>query len=271
MMKRTFTTYLKTLLSCTAMSVTLPDGFVYRARCESVEKSKVLSKIDVTLRFYAQENDATPCWTGFFKDVALITNGLFQIWVSEKAHDTSVAGEDTLEQVLWQGRANWIGVSFGACRESKPRRRMLTAPLANMAVASETLDGVATVQDLVDCDELTAETAWMGSLICGTFSFGDVKDLKFNIRSMSVRSVQLNRDADNAVFGRSRGAWTDPVRLEPGFAITNTYYKAAFLTIQSTDSMVAPLLSVPVPARKVFVWQAAPATCRWRLTPFGVE
>jgi len=268
---KTMITLMLAAMAGTALAVTLPDGFVYRASCVPVKESEVVSNIDITLRLYPAQDDVTPCWTGLFKNVPVATNGIFQIWVSESDHDATIADEDTLEQTFWQGRANWIGVSFGTCRESKPRRMLVTSPLVNTAVAAETLDPVSTVHDLVDCDALTTDNARLGKLVCGTLAFGDVKDVKFNVMEMNARSVQLNRDKDNAVLARSQSGWTEPVRLEPGSAVTNVFGKAAFLTLRSTDSLVAPLLTVPVPAGEAFVWQAAPAKCSWRFTPIGAE
>lgn len=269
-MKTILTTLLASLLSCTALAVTLPDGFVYRAKCVPVKGVPHVTEIDVTLRLYETDSSVTPCWTGVFRDVPVVTNDLFQIWVSESAHDSSVAGEDTLEQVLWKGAANWIGVSFGACREAKPRRMIVTAPLVNSAVAAETVDAVSTVYDLVDCDTLAADSVRLGKLVCGTFSFGDVQDVRFNVMEMNARSVQLSRDADNAVLARSQSGWTEGV-LETGSAVSNTFGKAVFLTIRSIDSLAAPFLSVPVPPGGAFVWQLSPATCSWRFTPIGAE
>lgn len=269
-MKTTLTTLLTLFLAGTALAATLPDGFVYRAKCVPAKPSVKLTKIDVTMRLYEQESSVTPCWTGIFKDVPVTTNNLFQIWVSEAHHDKTVVGEDTLEQALWKGAANWIGISFFSCRETKPRRMMVTTPLANTAVAAETIDPVATVHDLVDCEALTANETCLGRLVCDTLEFGDVQDIKFNIMELKAHSVQLARDSDNAVLARTQSDWRSGV-LEPGSAVTNTCGKAAFMTLKSADSLVAPLLTVPVPAGEAFVWQSAPAMCIWRFIPIGAE
>jgi len=261
-----------TLFAAVVSARTMPDGFVYRARCTPATSGEGPKTIDITLRLYETETSVLPNWTGVFASVPLVTNGLFQVWVSEAAHASSATGEARLEEVLQTGKAAWLGVTFAAGRECKPRRMLVTAPLANAAVLAETLDPSAVVGDLTGCESLVAGDATIATLTCDTLAFGDVSSGKFNLQKLNARSVTLYRDEGNRVLARSRGKWSEPTVLLPGAAITNELGRTAYLTIRSTDgSRTAPALTVPVPAGAAFVWQAAAATATWQFTALGAE
>jgi len=260
------------LLVMPTLAVTMPNGFVYRARCKPATSGSATPKtMDVTLRLYDAEDTVVPSWTGYFPSVPLVSDGLFQIWVSEAAHFSKTLSEETLEKVLQTGKGTWLGVSFGRGRECQPRRMLVTAPLANASAVAARLDRTATIGLLDGCTTLTSAEAEVDTLVCDTFVFEAVEKSNLNCAELNVRSVTLLSDSGNAILSRSRSNWSEPVTLETGAALTNTLGKAAYLTIRSTESRTAPLLTIPVPAGGAFVWQAPKAKCVLRFMALGVE
>lgn len=147
------------LATAAAAAPAQETGIVYQGRVETIDGTGCGGTFEMTFRIYDQEGAKTPLWT-MTAPVETDANGSFQVVFSDAGTiDEDSGAARTIQDLVNDGKANYLGISIEDCTELSPRQSILPQPRTEQA------DYAYGLAKNGSADKMTVET-----IDCGEFS-----------------------------------------------------------------------------------------------------